>query len=114
MRVVHDPIALSDLEAMASHMFGGLVKAVEDVERDLMAVDGEMHADEEALLLDGGSRQEDLWGINLYPDQFGSSEFVEFDSVVNIRPSQGNRTRSVDEAAVRERILAIVGRLVQA
>ena len=76
-----DPIASATLEAMASRMFGGLVKSVVDVQRGVMAVDGEMHADEEALMLGDGSLQRDLWGINLYPDQFGTVDFVEFDSV---------------------------------
>jgi hypothetical protein len=71
-----------------------------------------MHADEEALLLGEGSPQASLWGINLYPAEFGSSRFIEFDSLINIRPRQGNRTRSVDDAAARAAITAIVDRLV--
>lgn len=63
---------------MADRMFGGLVKAVVDVERGLMAVDAEMHADEGAFLLGDGSRQQDLWAIDLYPGEFGSGDFLEF------------------------------------
>jgi hypothetical protein len=110
--IVRDPIAIATLEAMASRMFGGLVKAVVDVQRGVMAVDGEMHADEEALMLGDGSLQQDLWAINLYPDQFGTDDFVEFDSVINIRPSQRNRSRSVDDPEIQARILAVVHRLV--
>mgnify|MGYP001585071664 CR=1 FL=1 len=77
-----------------------------------MAVGGELHADEEALLLEQGSRQQDLWGINFYPEKNGDG-FVEFDSMINIRPSQNNRSRSVEDAATREKILAIVHQLVQ-
>ncbi|MDD5659872.1 MAG: DUF5674 family protein, partial [Actinomycetota bacterium] len=53
---------------MANEMFGNLVKAVVDVEKESMAIDGELHADEEVLLLENGSDQNDLWGINIYPD----------------------------------------------
>ena len=91
MHVVRKTIALSTLEEMAEGMFGDLVKAVVDVEQSIMAVGGEMHADEEALLLDEGSPQQSLWGINLYPAEFGTARFIEFDSVINIRPRQGNR-----------------------
>ena len=77
-----------------------------------MAIGGEMHADEEALLLGDGSPQASLWGINLYPAEFGSARFVEFDSVINIRPRLGNRTRSVDDAVARAAITAVVDRLV--
>lgn len=112
MQIVRTSIALSTVEAMARSMFGNLVKAVVDLELGIRAVGGEMHADDEALLLGEGSKQRGLWGINLYPAEFGTPRFVEFDSVINIRPSQGNRTRSVDDAAVRGAITAIVDRMV--
>lgn len=112
MQVVRTTIALSILEDMAESIFGNLVKAVVDVEQGIMAVGGEMHADEEALLLDGGSPQASLWGINLYPAEVGTPRFVEFDSMINIRPRQGNRTRSVDDAVVRAAVTSIVDRLV--
>ena len=76
-----------------------------------MAIGGELHADEEALLLQHGSRQADLWGINLYPER-PAPAFIEFDSMINVRPSQGNRSRGVDDAAVRAQIRDIVARLV--
>jgi Protein of unknown function (DUF5674) len=71
-----------------------------------------LHADEEAGLLDDGSRQSNLWGINLYPGEHGGPDWLEFDSMINLRPSQGNRTRSVDDPATRERIAELVERLV--
>ena len=82
-----------------------------DVSRGVMAIGGELHADEEALLLQDGAGLADLWGINLYPDR-PTSELVEFDSMINVRPSQGNRSRGVEDAEVRRRIQDIVARLV--
>jgi hypothetical protein len=107
-------LALSVLQAIASQQFGDLVKAVVDIATGMMVIGGELDADEEAYLLDLGSAQGDLWGINLYPDQFGTDDFIEFDSMINLRPSQGNRTRSVDDAPTRDAIVAIVARLVHA
>ncbi|MHB8398732.1 MAG: DUF5674 family protein [Candidatus Limnocylindrales bacterium] len=112
MQIVRETIALSTLERMAEGMFGNLVKAVVDIEQGILAVGGEMHADEEALLLDDGSPQPSLWEINLYPAQFDTPRFIEFDSVINIRPRQGNRTRSVDDAAVCAAVTSIVARVV--
>ena len=112
LQVVRNTIAVSNLQRMAEGMFGNLVKAVVDLDQGIMAVDGEMHADEEALLLGDGSQQSSLWGINLHPAQFGTSRFIEFDSVINIHPKQGNRTRSVDDEATRAAITTIVERLV--
>lgn len=77
-----------------------------------MAVGGGMHADEEAVLLDRGSRQRDLRGINLYPDQYGTPGWIEFDSMIDLRPSQGNRTRSVEAPESRDQIIEMIGRLV--
>lgn len=105
------PVKLHDLNVMAAATFVDLVKAVVDVRREAMAVDAELHSDEEAFLLEQGSEQENLWGINLYPGLHGR-DFVEFDSMINLRPSRGNRTRGVEDPAIRERILAIVASLV--
>ncbi len=113
MEIVDAHVPLAHLRTMAEGMFGDLVKAVVDVGGGIMAVGGELHADEEALLISAGSSQADLWGVNLYPDRHGSPDFVEFDSMINIRPSQGNRSRSVDDPATRARINEIVERLVR-
>jgi hypothetical protein len=112
MKIIDAPISLPDLKVMAESRFGNLVKAVVDVERKIMALDGELHADEEALLLENGSRQENLWGINLYPEMEGPDR-VEFDTVINIRPSQRNLSRGVDDHAIRENIISIVAGLVK-
>ena len=76
-----------------------MVKAVVDVKRECMAIGGELHADEESFLLAKGSRQQDLWGINLYVD-LESPDFIEFDFMINIRPNQGNRSRAVEDDSV--------------
>jgi hypothetical protein len=112
MKVIENLISINDLRVMAQNRFGNLVKAVVDVERKIMVVDAELHADEEAFLLENGSRQEDLWGINLYPELEGPDR-IEFDSVINIRPSQGNRSRGVDNQDVRDKIFRMVAELVK-
>ena len=96
---------------MAAGMFGDLVKAVVDVERELLALDAELHADLEALLLQDGSQQQHLWGINLYPEITGEG-FIEFDSLINVRPSQGNRSRGVGDEATCKKVAAVVERKV--
>lgn len=112
MKIVETSITLEELKIMAGGRFGDLVKAVVDVAAGVMAVDGELHADEEALLLERGSRQADLWRINIYPEITGQDR-IEFDSIINIRPSQGNRSRGVDNPEIRANILQVVARLVK-
>ena len=111
MQIVSAPITRDELRVIAGQQFGDFVKAVVDVQGGVMAIGAELHADEEALLLEQGARQADLWGINLYPDRT-DDELIEFDSMINVRPSQGDRSRGVDDATVQAMIRAIVGRLV--
>jgi hypothetical protein len=112
IKVVDESIARSDIEAIASEQFGDMVKAVVDVRRNVMAIGGELHSDEEALLIERGSEQADLWGINLYPDEAGE-EWIEFDSMINVRPAMDNRSRGVDDPARREAIRGVVRSLVR-
>lgn len=107
-----DSITIAELTQMAQKMYGGIVKGVVDIKKKLLVLDAEMHADEEQLLLEKGSKQEDLWGINLHPAEFGSKEFVEFDSMVNIRPRQNNMSRGVEDEGRRREIVDIVTKKV--
>ncbi|MGH7350268.1 MAG: DUF5674 family protein [Candidatus Rokuibacteriota bacterium] len=109
--IVNAPVSLDSIRRLATAQFGDFVKAVVDVRQGVMAIGGELHADEEALLLQHGSRPADLWGINLYPD-LPPVELIEFDSMINVRPLQNNRSRGVEDAAVRRQIEEVVGRLV--
>jgi len=111
IQIITTKISLPDLKKKAEERLGDMIKCVVDLEKYIMAIGGEMHSDEEALLLENGSKQENLWGINLYPDNKGE-DFVEFDSMINIRPRQGNRSRGVEDEAIRNRILEVVNKLV--
>ena len=111
--IIRDAIPRARLAGLAAVQFGDMVKAVVDVDRNVMAIGGELHSDEEAALLDDGSAQASLWGINLYPEESGDA-WIEFDSMINVRPAQGNRSRTIEDSALRERIRSIVTRLVEA
>ena len=112
MKIVTETLLLDELKEMAAATFGDMVKAVVDVDRELIAVDAELHSDLEALLLEGGSKQKDLWGINFYPG-IQKDGFIEFDSMINMRPSQGNTTRGVDSEEIRRKIIEIVNKWVK-
>ena len=111
MKIV-DKISLAELKEMAEKMYGNLVKADVDVAKRIVIVDMEMHSDGEAELLNNGSKQEDLWGINLYPEKFDTDEFVEFDSMINLKPRQNNMIRGVSDPAIRQKIIEIVEEVV--
>ena len=112
IRIIDSPITKSELIEIAKDRFGDLVKVVVDINKSIMAVGGELHADEEAVLLEQGSIQNNLWGINLYPAIQGD-DWIEFDSMINVRPSQNNRSRGVENKDLREQIIKIVNKLIQ-
>ena len=111
MKIVDKKLTIGELKQMAAATFGNMVKAVVDIDRELIAVDAELHSDLEALLLDNGSKQKSIWGINLYPDMPGD-DFIEFDSLINIQPSHGNRSRGVEDENMRKKIISIVAKRI--
>lgn len=112
MKIIDSKIPIDELKKMADKMFGDLVKAVVDVDKEVIAVDGELHSDEEALLLEKNSKQENLWGINIYPEIKGE-DWIEFDSMINLRPSLKNFSRGIDNPDIRKKVIKIVNKLIE-
>ena len=112
IKIVKNPITKVELKKIAEERFGDLAKAVVDVGQEIMAVGGELHADIETLLMENeNSLRKDTWGINLYPEN-SEEDFVEFDSMINLKPALGNRTRNVEDKEMREKIKLIVSKLI--
>lgn len=112
IRIITDHISQSDLKQIAEEYFGDFVKTVVDIKKKIMAIGGELHADEEQLLLEQGSEQKNLWGVNLYPN-LAREQLIEFDSMINIRPSQNNRSRNVENTAIQKQIVDIIRMIIQ-
>lgn len=109
MRILESPTSKSDLIKNSTNFIDeNVIKAVVDIKKEIMAVDSPMHYDCEQLLLENGSSQENLWGVNLYLDSDNIDDLVEFDSMINIRPAQGNRTRNVEDKDTQEKIKSVV------
>ncbi len=109
MQIINNKIKLEELKKHQCP-FGDFVKGVVDVEKEIMAIGGELHADEERLLLEDGSRQENLWGINIYVEN--DKYDIEFDSMINLRAWQNNKSRGVDDPEIQEKIIKIVENLM--
>ena len=112
MKIIKE-ISISEIKEMAPKIFGNMVKAVVDIEKKEIALDAELHADLEQILLENGSKQKDLWGINFYPDFFGDEDFLEFDSMINIRPSQNNNSRGVEDEKTQQAIISIIKQAIK-
>ena len=112
MQILREKITRVHLKILAANTFVDMIKCVADVKQGLLAVDAELHSDLESMLLENGSEQEYLWGFNLYPDETGD-DFIEFDSLINIRSWQGNRSRDVEDENVRGQIREIVSKYIE-
>ena len=113
MKIIKDAITIGELKSLAQSGFGNFVKAVVDIEKGIMAVDAELHADEEQLLIENGSKPVNLWGINIYPEFTDVLKRIEFDSMINIKPHLGNRSRGIEDAEIRQAIVRIAGNLIK-
>lgn len=112
IKIIKNSINKKELIAIANEGFGDLVKAVVDVSQGIMAVGGELHADEEVILTEKeGSKRENTWGINIYPGR-SEKEWIEFDSMINLKPHYGNRSRDVEDPKIKEKIKNIVRTLI--
>jgi hypothetical protein len=109
--VSQEAIERAALRALVDRFFEDMVKYVVDVERGVAAIGGQLHADAEALLLEHGSRQEDLWGANYFPG-LGPDACIEFTSLINIRPSQDNRSMEIQDEHIRARVRDLTSRLI--
>ena len=111
-RIVKDQITLGELKALAYEQYGDIIKAVVDIEQGFMGVGGELHVDIQSILIEKeNSESQNTWGINLYLDKTGN-DFIEFDSMINLKPILGNKSRSVENVEIQNKIREIVAKLV--
>jgi len=111
-KIVKDNVSRAELAVLAHEQYGDIIKAVVDVAQGIMGVGGELHVDIQSILIEKEHSRGDMtWGINLYLNKAGD-DFVEFDSMINLKPALNNRSRGVEDAGVRGKIREIVGKLV--
>ena len=111
-RIIEKTISVPELRALAHEFYGDVIKAVVDARQEILGVGGEFHSEIERVLTEEkGSRREDTWGINLLLDKTGN-DFIEFDSMINLKPAFGNKTRDVEDAHIQAKIREIVAKTV--
>ncbi len=113
MFILQQEMTKEELCSLIGEYFDDMIKGVVDIDKEILAVNAELHADIEAMLIEQGSKQENLWGINLYPEMENEDDFLEFDSLINIRPRQGNRSRGIEDADICEKVRNVVMRWVR-
>lgn len=111
IRVIREPIVLQLLQEVARSSHHMFAKGVVDIAREIIALGGEWHMDANAVLISDGSSQKDVWGFNVYPQERGDGA-IEYISLINIRPGQGNKTMEVSDPALRAAMRTVIARLI--
>lgn len=108
--VLHEPATSEQIAQMAEEYYGLRIKLAVDVNRGIVAGGGALHYDCEQALLREGSQQRNVWGADWFP----TTKTVEYDSLINLRPGQGNRSTHIQNLDLRDQIETIVRRLMEA
>ena len=112
IKIVEDTLSVNELKEIAQEFYGSMIKGVVDIERNVIALGGEYHMDANVVLLEHGSKQGDVWGFNLYPGESGE-KFIEYNSLINIKPVLGNRSPDIQDKNVQKKIAEIVSKHVE-
>lgn len=111
IKVIDKSISINDLRQMAKEGFGDFVKGVCDIEKEVLALGGELHSDCYEALIENGSQGGNIWGFNIFPD-FSKEKCLEFTSLINIRPKQNNRFMEIQSEETRQRITQIIEKII--
>ncbi len=107
IRIINQAISGKELKDLAKEFYEDLIKGVVDIERQVVALGGEMHSDAEEVLLRNGSKQSDLWGFNILLDKT-KEECLIYESFINIRPRDNNKELEVKNPEIREKMKRII------
>ena len=109
--IITEPVARAAAKEIAKEFYGDMVKGAVDVEREIIALGGKWHMDANIKLTEAGSKQNAVWGFNLYPEEDGEGR-IEYVALINIRPALGNRDMYIEDAAIREKMRRIIDKLI--
>ena len=107
IKIIDQKITENELREIAKDFYTDMIKGVVDIERGILAMGGEYHIDASTVLIENESRQQDIWGFNWYFDRAGD-ERIEYVSLINIRPAQGNMAMEVQDASLRDTMKTII------
>lgn len=112
IKVVKDEISLAEVKEIAKEFYGNMIKGVIDVKNEIIALGGEYHMDANMVLTEQGSKQVNIWGFNLRLEK-KEEEWIEYTSLINIRPNQGNREMELQDKNLRKKIKEIINKKIK-
>ena len=105
--IVENQISVDELKRIAKEFYVTMIKGVVDLEEEVIAFGGEYHMDSNRVLLERGSKQSNVWGFNIELDRRRDS-WIEYVSLINIKPQAGNRDMEVQDKAIRAKMKYII------
>lgn len=111
IKIIKEKITPAELKKICDAWFDEMAKIVVDLEQEKIAIGGELHADAEELMIEGGSKQENLWGANVYPFNKPANR-IEFTALINIRPRQNNPSMEILDENIKDKIKDLVEKYV--
>lgn len=112
IEIVRTTVSRKQLTEIAKEYYEDIIKGVVDINREVVALGGEMHADAEEGLLNDGSQLRDLWGFNLLLDELKENCLV-YESFINIRPGDNNKSLEVQDPEIRKQMMQIIFKRIE-
>ena len=112
IKIIKEKITKDELEKLAKEFYVEMIKGVVDIKKRIIALGGEWHMDANQVLIKNGSKQENLWGFNIYLDKSKENR-LEYNSLINIRPAQNNKSMEIENEEIKREIFEIVNNLVE-
>jgi hypothetical protein len=111
IEIIKEKIDKEYLKKFLDNPFKEMVKFVVDIEKEIIALGGELHSDAEEILTKNGSDNRNLWGGNLYPLGEKNNR-IEYTSLINIRPSQDNTSMGIQSQEIKTKVDQIIDKLI--
>ena len=111
IQIITEKITRAEVKKIGGEWYPDMVKGVVDVKREVIALGGEYHMDANHVLLADGSEQRNVWGFNIYPDRTDGG-WIEFRSLINIRPAQGSRSMVLKDVVLCGQMRAVIEKLI--
>ena len=107
IKIINKKISEIELRDIAKVFYVFMIKGVVDIEKEILSMGGEYHMDANNILIENGSIQKNVWGFNWYFEK-SNDDRIEYISLINIRPMQGNKTMEVQDIALRDKMKSII------
>src|SRR3989344_4997384 len=107
IQILDHKISIKEVKALALFWYKSIIKGTVDIELGRVALGGDYHIESSEVLTSSGSKFEDVWAFNIRFEE-NPDGVLEFDSMVNIKPNLGNRSRTINNEEILKKLKEII------